>query len=172
MSEGNVSTVAVASTQVSPLFTGPPSKPARSSNGGGDVELAALASNGLPGSVGTSQERCTLEEYYDQVKNGSDIGLVSVNLSNSIIGAGIIGLPFAIQKAGYVVGVIMMLLMAWVSRLSLGWLLNAGIALRIRSYEDAAFQTLGVRGSQAVLLSQFCESLLRPSRVCTAWQHN
>jgi len=145
------------STQQSPFFS--PAKAKLSPSQAGDVELSTVRSSGSTGDIGTSQERCSLEEFYDQVENGSEVGLVSVNLANSIIGAGIIGLPFAVQKAGYGVGITLMLLMAWVSRLSLGWLLDAGIALRSRSYEDAAFKTLGVRGAQAVLLSQFGTSV-------------
>ena len=92
-----------------------------------------------------------------EVKEGSEIIPVAVNMANSIIGAGIIGLPFALSLTGFGLGIFLLLLMALVSRLSLGWLIDAGIALRSRSYEDVAYQTLGKMGYNAVLLSMFGE---------------
>ena len=60
------------------------------------------------------------------------------NMSNSIIGAGIVGIPFALQKSGIGVGLLLLVLMAKISHCSLGWLVEANIALRSRSLTFAS----------------------------------
>lgn len=46
-------------------------------------------------------------------KKKSDIAGASSNLVNSIVGAGIIGIPFALRESGLVAGVILLLLVSY-----------------------------------------------------------
>jgi len=99
--------------------------------------------------------RRSVDAFYAEVVGGSPVELVAVNLSNAIIGAGIIGLPFALREAGFSFGMLLLTAMAGVSRFSLTTLVNAGIGLRCRSYEATAERALGSAGETAVLASQF-----------------
>ena len=99
--------------------------------------------------------KTTLEAYYAQVTHGSGVGFVAVNMSNSIVGAGIVGLPFALQKSGMGVGVFLLVAMSFISWYALKLVGESSIALRSRSYEESAQRTLGALGEKAVLVSQF-----------------
>jgi hypothetical protein len=46
-------------------------------------------------------------------KKKSDIGGTSSNLVNSIVGAGIIGIPFALKESGIVAGVLLLFLVSY-----------------------------------------------------------
>lgn len=46
-------------------------------------------------------------------KKKSDISGACSNLVNSIVGAGIVGIPFAIKEAGFVAGVILLVLVSY-----------------------------------------------------------
>jgi solute carrier family 38 (sodium-coupled neutral amino acid transporter), member 11 len=73
----------------------------------------------------------------------------------NIIGAGIIGLPFALKQAGFGLGLGLLFIMCFITRYSLGVLVGAGILMRCRSYENTASMTLGRAGEKLVLASQF-----------------
>ena len=97
----------------------------------------------------------SLAAFYAEVVPGSASLPVAINLSNAIIGAGIIGIPYAFMRSGFGFGLCLLAAMASVSRFSIGLLLGSGIALRVRSYEDTARLALGPQGEKAVLAGQF-----------------
>jgi sodium-coupled neutral amino acid transporter 11 len=57
-------------------------------------------------------------------KKLSGIGGASSNLVNSIVGAGIIGIPYALKESGLVAGVLLLLLVAYCTgkKIGLDWL--------------------------------------------------
>ena len=68
---------------------------------------------------------------------------VALNMSNAIIGAGIVGLPNALREAGLGLGVGLLLAMAALTWFSVGCLIESACALRVRSYETLAREALG-----------------------------
>ncbi|BEI84007.1 hypothetical protein CcaverHIS002_0406110 [Cutaneotrichosporon cavernicola] len=77
------------------------------------------------------------------------------NMANSILGAGIIGLPYAIRQAGFVTGITLLIVLAavtdWTIRLVV---VNAKLSGR-DSYMDVMSATFGRAGAGAVSFFQF-----------------
>ena len=96
-----------------------------------------------------------LDMFLDQVQDGSNVNSVAVNMSNAIIGAGIVGIPSALAAAGLGFGLFLLFTMAAITNYSIDCLVSSGIYLRSRSYEKTAYRALGPWGERAVLLSQF-----------------
>ena len=65
---------------------------------------------GHPNHPGTPRKQISNVSLEPQKK--SDIGGASSNLVNSIVGAGIIGIPYALKESGLVVGVLLLILVA------------------------------------------------------------
>lgn len=76
-------------------------------------------------------------------------------MANSILGAGIIGLPYAIRQAGFVTGITLLIVLAavtdWTIRLVV---LNAKLSGR-GSYIDVMYHCFGRAGAGAVSFFQF-----------------
>lgn len=85
----------------------------------------------------------------------------SSNLVNSIVGAGIIGIPFALNQAGLVVGVLLLVAVTYSTDKSLRMLIelaNFHVHLKhsnVRTYEDLARIPFGNVGSKCVLAAMF-----------------
>ncbi|ORY28481.1 transmembrane amino acid transporter protein-domain-containing protein [Naematelia encephala] len=77
------------------------------------------------------------------------------NMANSIIGAGIVGLPYAVSQAGFVMGVFLLIVLAgvtdWTIRLVV---VNAKLSGR-DSYVDVMHHCFGPLGSASVSFFQF-----------------
>ena len=97
----------------------------------------------------------SLAAFLASVDPGSESMLVAINMSNAIIGAGIIGIPYALMRSGFGFGLCLLGAMAGVSLFSVSSLVGSGIALRARSFEDTARLALGSKGEKAVLAGQF-----------------
>jgi hypothetical protein len=97
----------------------------------------------------------SLAAFYAEVDPGSKSMIVAINMSNAIIGAGIIGIPYAFTRSGFGFGLCLLGAMAGVSLFSVSSLVGSGIALRARSYEETARIALGPNGERAVLAGQF-----------------
>lgn len=81
----------------------------------------------------------------DLEKKSSLLGAYA-NLCNVTIGAGIVGLPFAIKEAGLVSGTIMIIACAVLTDYSLRQIISSGKLVNVNSYEtlmEAAFGRLG-----------------------------
>jgi sodium-coupled neutral amino acid transporter 11 len=105
-------------------------------------------------------ERVTLEEELEVLEEGPDSARGTMmdgiaNMANSILGAGIIGLPYAIKQAGFVTGIVLLVGLAavtdWTIRLVV---LNAKLSGR-DSYIDVMRYCFGPWGSGLVSFFQF-----------------
>ena len=66
--------------------------------------------------------------------NSGKIG-ACFNFVNSIVGAGIIGLPFAIKESGFAAGVFLLLFVGWLTYKSVKIIVSCGVKVNRRSYE-------------------------------------
>ncbi|CAG4939109.1 unnamed protein product [Parnassius apollo] len=76
----------------------------------------------------------------------------SITLANSIIGVGILAMPFCFQQCGVLLATVILLLMGFVSRLCCYFLLKSAIITRRRTFEFLAFHVFGSAGKLAVEL--------------------
>lgn len=94
-------------------------------------------------------------------KKRSQIPGACSNLVNSIVGAGIIGIPFALQQSGLVSGIILLLLVGYFTDKSLRMLVNlatSSSSLRgkgVWTYDDLMRLPFGPPGRTFVLVSMF-----------------
>lgn len=83
------------------------------------------------------------------------------NLVNSIVGAGIIGIPYAISNAGLVMGIVLLILVAYLTNKSLQILVELANfhpqlqGLGVHTYEDLASIPFGKTGSKMILGGMF-----------------
>lgn len=91
----------------------------------------------------------------------SGIGGASANLVNSIVGAGIIGIPYAFKQSGLIAGVLLLVLVAFLTDKSLR--IIVGLASfhpllhkrNVQTFEDLAAYPFGDFGSKFILLNMF-----------------
>ena len=74
----------------------------------------------------------------------------TVNMVNGILGAGLLGMPFAFKSCGVILGLLLLSLCLYTSRMSLNMLAQLGHATGLRSYEDLAQLAFGRTGTYAV----------------------
>ncbi|XP_026762564.1 putative sodium-coupled neutral amino acid transporter 10 [Galleria mellonella] len=74
----------------------------------------------------------------------------SVTLANSIIGVGILAMPFCFQQCGVLLATLILLSMGLVSRLCCYFLLKSALLARRRNFEFLAFHVFGSAGKLAV----------------------
>ncbi|CAG9560992.1 unnamed protein product [Danaus chrysippus] len=77
---------------------------------------------------------------------------VSITLANSIIGVGILAMPFCFQQCGIILATLILISMGLVSRLCCYFLLKSAIITRRRNYEFLAFHIFGSVGKTAIEL--------------------
>jgi sodium-coupled neutral amino acid transporter 11 len=65
--------------------------------------------------VGVEQEHGPPVTGGSKPKKKSDIFGASSNLVNSIVGAGIIGMPYAMKQSGLIAGILLLLLVGWMT---------------------------------------------------------
>ena len=74
------------------------------------------------------------------------------NLVNSIIGVSVLAMPFCMKKCGLILGLGLLIGMAWLTYISCNMLVTAAVVKRRRTYEYLAFYTIGPKGKFAVEL--------------------
>lgn len=70
----------------------------------------------------------------------------SANFINSIVGAGIIGLPYAIKRCGFISGCILLVFVALASKYTVNLLISTGVKHNCLSYESVAQRAFGETG--------------------------
>ena len=81
------------------------------------------------------------------------------NFINSIVGAGIIGLPFAIKECGFFTGIILMIIVAIITQYSVGLLIFVGHHYKIYNYTGLVGEVFGAQGRFVVGISMFLFAL-------------
>ncbi|XP_037944170.1 putative sodium-coupled neutral amino acid transporter 10, partial [Teleopsis dalmanni] len=76
-----------------------------------------------------------------------------MTLANSIIGVGILAMPFCFQKCGIVLSVILLIISGWVTRICCHYLIKSSLLTRRKSFEFLGFQAFGSSGK---LLVELC----------------
>jgi Transmembrane amino acid transporter protein len=85
----------------------------------------------------------------------------SANLVNTIVGAGIIGIPFAVEQSGLVVGLFLLLLVSWMTAKSLRMIVELArnhpqlAGKGISTFEDLMKIPFGETGKTFMLVSMF-----------------
>lgn len=91
----------------------------------------------------------------DWLKRGAGVFDATVNMANSILGAGIVGLPYSMRESGFVAGLVLLVglsfLTDWTIRLIV---LNAKLSGRI-TYIEIMEHCFGQNGKAAVSVFQF-----------------
>ncbi|CAI8049372.1 Putative sodium-coupled neutral amino acid transporter 11, partial [Geodia barretti] len=87
-------------------------------------------------------------------KKQSSILGASFNFTNSIIGAGIIGIPAAIRLAGFVPGVILLVLVAVITDYTVLLLIKNGIISNKFSYQEMITEAFGRPGFWVLTITQ------------------
>ncbi|KAJ3520402.1 hypothetical protein NMY22_g12774 [Coprinellus aureogranulatus] len=104
---------------------------------------------------GSASEHVDLEELAQKRTAGGGLIDSVANMANSILGAGIIGLPYAVRQAGFVTGLLLLVIICgltdWTIRLIVR---NAKLSGR-SSYIDVMDHCFGPSGRAAVSLFQF-----------------
>jgi sodium-coupled neutral amino acid transporter 11 len=86
------------------------------------------------------------KESLEAVEHKSSISGATSNLVNAIIGAGIVGIPFAIRETGLIAGVVLVVLCAFLTDKSLKVLVGTAKHINVPSYEMLFESTYGSFG--------------------------
>ncbi|KAG7227537.1 hypothetical protein INR49_005352, partial [Caranx melampygus] len=81
-----------------------------------------------------------------QKVGGGSMTSASFNFINSIIGSGIIGLPYALNQAGLPLGVLLLILVAYITDYSIILLIKGGNLSGTNSYQSLVRSTFGLPG--------------------------
>lgn len=100
--------------------------------------------------VGDDGELKTDDAEMAVVNGDSSIASASFNYINSIVGAGIIGLPFAVKEAGIGLGIILLLLCGYLTHHSTRMLVDLAKKVNVYNYEELVYTCFGKAGYIAV----------------------
>ncbi|XP_033761730.1 putative sodium-coupled neutral amino acid transporter 11 isoform X2 [Pecten maximus] len=101
-----------------------------------------------------------LVEEKDDGRLRSNIPMTSFNFINSIIGSGVIGIPFALKQAGFVFGIFLLMLVALITDYSVIILIEAGKLSNTNSYQDMILVACGRPGFYILTTLQFLYPLI------------
>jgi sodium-coupled neutral amino acid transporter 11 len=78
----------------------------------------------------------------------------TLNFTNSILGAGLMGIPYALRQAGMLPGIVLLVAVGLVSDWSVGLMVKSGKRVGARSYQELMGRTFGPAGSHLCALFQ------------------
>jgi solute carrier family 38 (sodium-coupled neutral amino acid transporter), member 11 len=99
--------------------------------------------------------RRTIQKQESITENKSTIAGAASNLINAIVGAGIVGIPFALRQAGFVSGVLLIIACAFITEKSLRLLVFTAKHVHVPTYETLAEACFGVIGFRFVAINMF-----------------
>lgn len=125
-----------------------------------DVELSELSLTD-PAAPGAAEALAQRSNSSDELVGKNDDGAPVVpgnsgklgagfNFVNSIVGAGIIGLPLAVSDCGFFMGIFLLTLVAYFTYFSVRVMVDAGVKVNKRSYEGLSEHCFGWWGFSAV----------------------
>ncbi|XP_014809714.1 PREDICTED: putative sodium-coupled neutral amino acid transporter 11 isoform X2 [Calidris pugnax] len=85
----------------------------------------------------------------------SDLASAGFNIINSIIGSGIIGLPYSMKEAGFPLGVLLLLGVAFITDYSIILLIKGGNLSSTNTYQELVRKTYGLVGYLILSTLQF-----------------
>ncbi|KAI9224117.1 transmembrane amino acid transporter protein-domain-containing protein [Blastocladiella britannica] len=85
----------------------------------------------------------------------SSVAGATLNFTNSIIGAGIIGLPYAFRQAGFFFGLVLLVALAFLVAWTVVLLVKCGKMVSKESYQDLIGAAFGGRGRFLIAFFQF-----------------
>uniref|UniRef100_A0A3B3S472 Solute carrier family 38 member 5a n=1 Tax=Paramormyrops kingsleyae TaxID=1676925 RepID=A0A3B3S472_9TELE len=86
------------------------------------------------------------QSHFTDFVGKTSLGMSIFNLSNAIMGSGVLGLAYAMANTGIILFVILLTSIATLSAYSIHLLLRSADIVGIRSYEQLGNQAFGVRG--------------------------
>uniref|UniRef100_A0AAY5KVX3 Putative sodium-coupled neutral amino acid transporter 11 n=1 Tax=Esox lucius TaxID=8010 RepID=A0AAY5KVX3_ESOLU len=113
-----------------------------------DVRDAQQIENGDGKPLLASQKQVREEEK-------SSMTSASFNFINSIIGSGVIGLPYSLNQAGLPLGLLLLVLVAFITDYSIILLIKGGNLSGTNSYQSLVRSTFGLTGYLILSLLQF-----------------
>uniref|UniRef100_A0A8C0GF46 Putative sodium-coupled neutral amino acid transporter 11 n=1 Tax=Chelonoidis abingdonii TaxID=106734 RepID=A0A8C0GF46_CHEAB len=94
--------------------------------------------------------------YFLLTKGGnSDLPSAGFNVVNSIIGSGIIGLPYSMKEAGFPLGVLLLVVVAYITDYSIILLIKGGNLSGTNSYQELVNKSYGFIGYLILSTLQF-----------------
>ncbi|XP_062133895.1 putative sodium-coupled neutral amino acid transporter 10 isoform X2 [Drosophila sulfurigaster albostrigata] len=76
-----------------------------------------------------------------------------MTLANSIIGVGILAMPFCFQKCGIILSIVLLVLSNWITRICCHYLIKTSLLTRRKSFELLGLHAFGTSGK---LLAELC----------------
>ncbi|GIX92126.1 putative sodium-coupled neutral amino acid transporter 11 [Caerostris darwini] len=99
-----------------------------------------------------------IDDEPQQIK--SNLAETSFNYINSVIGSGIVGIPYALQQAGLGMGIILLLLIAIATDYSLCIMIKAGTLAGVTTYQALIQSQFGRPGYYFLTIAQFIYPLI------------
>mmetsp|Transcript_44765 Transcript_44765/g.72904 ORF Transcript_44765/g.72904 Transcript_44765/m.72904 type:complete len:453 (+) Transcript_44765:116-1474(+) len=90
-----------------------------------------------------------------ETEGSSSLFSATANYVNSIVGAGIIGLPYAFSRSGLWVGIPLLIFLAWLSDHSARLLVKVGVGVNKHTYNDVCEHAFGRFGRAGALFLMF-----------------
>eukprot|EP00514_Thraustochytrium_sp_LLF1b_P010596 CAMPEP_0184549042 /NCGR_PEP_ID=MMETSP0199_2-20130426/6564_1 /TAXON_ID=1112570 /ORGANISM="Thraustochytrium sp., Strain LLF1b" /LENGTH=516 /DNA_ID=CAMNT_0026943727 /DNA_START=176 /DNA_END=1726 /DNA_ORIENTATION=- len=127
-----------------------------------DERGALKSGDALPQGAEEADEGCAehfFSPFHNESEDDGDEAIVPGNSSlvgagcnfvNSIVGAGIIGLAFAVREIGFGLGITMLIFVAYLTYESVGMMISAGVQVNKRSYEGLCKFCFGKVGFNVV----------------------
>ena len=85
----------------------------------------------------------------------ADLPETGFNYVNSIIGSGVIGIPYALHRAGFVLGIFLLIIIGILTDYSLCILVKSGNIAGVSTYQDVVEAAFGRPGFYLLTLIQF-----------------
>lgn len=102
----------------------------------------------------TDTKQLVLEDN-SPTQETSSLLQTSFNYINSIIGSGVVGIAYALQQAGFGMGLILLVMFAAITDYSLCILIKAGISTGTSTYQDLVQAAFGLPGFYVLTFMQF-----------------
>eukprot|EP00090_Calanus_glacialis_P005170 TRINITY_DN13978_c0_g1_i2.p1 TRINITY_DN13978_c0_g1~~TRINITY_DN13978_c0_g1_i2.p1 ORF type:complete len:376 (-),score=123.24 TRINITY_DN13978_c0_g1_i2:576-1703(-) len=103
----------------------------------------------------TTEEEEDRNLVNDEEQGGASLMATTANYVNSIIGSGMIGIPFALKEAGFGLGLILLVLVGILTDYSLRLMVRAGTLSGTSSYQGIMEASFGLPGYVILSIIQF-----------------